>query len=79
MDDQLKDRVFGIIERTVGVNPATLDADRDIREQVSLDSMQFVMVSAAVEKELGVELPLAALRARTVSEFLQVVEQTVSP
>lgn len=75
MNTDLKNRVFEIIKRVVRVEPATLDPDRDIRDQVSFDSMQFVELTARVEKELSIELPITVMEARTINEFLKVVDK----
>jgi acyl carrier protein len=79
MNAQLRDRVYAVIEKAFQINPAALDPDRDFREQVSLDSMQFVALSAAIEKELNIELPFAVMEVRTVTEFLRVVDEAMSP
>ena len=77
MDAALRDRVFAILSRMAKIDPATLDPDRDIREQITFDSMQFVEFTARVETELGVELPVVVMEASTINEFLRVVEETV--
>ncbi len=61
MDNNLTNRVFKIIERTLRLDPATLDPGRDIRDELSFDSMQFVALTAAIEKELNIELPLEVM------------------
>ncbi len=73
MDPATRDRVFAVIQKVVAIDPTTLDPDTDIRDQVSFDSMQFVEVTARVEKEFGIELPIAAMEARTINDFLEVV------
>ena len=77
MDLELKQLVFVTIERVTGVNPSTLDPSRDVREQVSFDSMQFVALTAAVEKELDVELPLAVMEVSTLDEFLELIDEAL--
>ena len=77
MDATVKEQIFGIIREAVRIDPTALDTDRDIREQVSLDSMQFVMLTAAVEAKLGIELPLEVVEVRTLGEFLRIVEQSM--
>jgi acyl carrier protein len=73
----LRDRVFAVIEKTTHIDPTTLDAGREIREQVSFDSMQFVVLTAAIEKELDIELPVKVMEARTLNEFLRVVDEAM--
>lgn len=77
MDPTVKERVFGIIQKTVHIDPATLDADREIRDQVSLDSMQYVTLTAVVEKELDIELPISVMQARTLNDFLRVIDEVL--
>jgi acyl carrier protein len=77
MDSALRHRVFAVIEKIVQIDPATLDPSRDVRDQVSFDSMQFVELSARIEKELGIELPMAVMEARTINEFLELVERAM--
>jgi acyl carrier protein len=79
MNSEFETLVFEIIRRTLKIDPTNLDRDRDIREQTSLDSMQFVVLTAAVEKELGIELPLAVMEVRTISEFLRIVQGAMKP
>jgi acyl carrier protein len=79
VDPGLKNTVFGIIQKTLRTDPTALDPDRDIREQVSFDSMQLVVLAAAIEKELAIELPLAAMGVRTINEFLGIVAAAVGP
>jgi acyl carrier protein len=77
VEPALRDRVFAVIKRTVHIDPSTLDASREIRDQVSFDSMQFVALTAAIEKELAIELPVTVMEARTLSEFLRVVDEAM--
>ena len=77
MDPTVKERVFEIIQKTVYIDPATLDADREIRDQVSLDSMQYVTLTAVVEKELDIELPISVMQARTINDFLRVIDEVL--
>jgi acyl carrier protein len=77
MDAFVKEKVFEIIRGAVRVDPMALDPERDITEQVSFDSMQFVMLTAAVETKLGIELPLEVMEARTIGGFLKIIEQSI--
>ncbi len=77
MKTELKDRVYATIEKVIRIDPVALDPDRDFREQVSLDSMQFVALSAAIEKEFDIELPLAVMEVRSLNGFLDVVEEAM--
>ncbi|MBN1609223.1 MAG: acyl carrier protein [Polyangiaceae bacterium] len=77
MDARTKEQVFEIIRGAVRIDPTALDPERDINDQVSFDSMQFVILTAAVEEKLGIELPLEVMEARTLGGFLKLVEQSM--
>lgn len=77
MEEALKQKIFGTIQKELSRDPAAIDPDKPIRDQVSLDSMQFVSLMARIELELNIELPISAMEARTLNEFLAVVEKTV--
>ena len=74
MDENLKKKVFAIIQKDVNIDPATIDPEGDFRENVSLDSMQFVAVLARLEKDLDIEVPISAMEAKTLNEFLGFIE-----
>jgi|GEM_PF-811937 Phosphopantetheine attachment site. len=75
MDEQLKQKIFGLIQKDINADPSTIDPDRPIRDQVGLDSMQFVGVVARIELELGIELPMSVMEVKTLNEFMAVVEK----
>ena len=75
MDETVKKKIFGIIQKDVSVDPASLDPDADLRDQVSLDSMQFVTLIARLEKELCIEIPISAMESRSLNDFLSVLEK----
>jgi acyl carrier protein len=78
MDEQLRKWLFEIIRKNIEIDPATLDPEKPIREQVSLDSMQFVSVIARIELELNIELPISIMEVRTLHEFLATVAETAN-
>jgi acyl carrier protein len=75
MDEQLRQKIFGLIQQDINADPSTIDPDKPIRDQIALDSMQFIGVVARVELELGVELPISVMEVKTLNEFLSVVEK----
>lgn len=75
MDDNFKQKIFGLIQKDINADPSKIDPDKPIRDQIALDSMQFVGIVARIEIELGVELPMSVMEARTLNEFLAVVEK----
>jgi acyl carrier protein len=78
MDQTSHRRIFNIIKGVTNVDPATLDAEKNLREQVNLDSMQFVAVLARIEGEFNIELPISAMEAQTLADFMAVVDAELS-
>jgi acyl carrier protein len=74
----MKQKVFDIIQKEIGRNPAEIDPNKPIREQITLDSMQFVGLLARIELGLNIELPLSAMDVITLNEFLGAIEKTAS-
>ena len=77
MDEHIKQKIFGLIQKDLNADPSKIDPDKPIRDQVGLDSMQFVGVVARIELELGVELPISVMEVKTLNEFLAVVEKEI--
>jgi acyl carrier protein len=75
MNSELKAKIFSVIRKDMSVDPATVDPDMPIRDQISLDSMQFVSLTARLEVELNIELPVSIMQVRTLNEFLAVIER----
>jgi acyl carrier protein len=74
MDERQKNRVFDVIKKEITVDPATVVPDKDLRNQINLDSMQFVSILARLEKEFDIEIPISAMEVRTLDEFLAVLD-----
>jgi acyl carrier protein len=79
MEQSVKQKVFSIINREAAIDFTTIDPNADFREQVNLDSMQFVAVLARLEKEFGIEIPISAMEATTLNDFLAVIENEITP
>ena len=73
MDEKIKQQVYEIIEKESRIQLSDLDPDKDLREQVALDSMQFVGIIARVEEGLQIELPISIMEVATLNEFLDIV------
>jgi acyl carrier protein len=57
-----RDEIRNVVIRTLTavapeVDPSTLDPAEDLRDQVDLDSMDFLNLVIALSEELGVEVP----------------------
>jgi len=46
-----------LVDLAPEIDPATIDVDRELRDQVDLDSMDFLNLMEAVAAETGVEVP----------------------
>ena len=74
MNNATRKQVFSIIKGVANVDPATLDPGKNLRDQINLDSMQFVAVIAKLENDLNIELPISAMEAQTLGDFLAVLD-----
>lgn len=75
MGEDLKIRIFNIVKKHANIDLTKIDPEKDFREQVSIDSMQFVSIVARLEEELGIELPISIMEVSTLNEFLSVIEK----
>ena len=68
--------ILDAIERIApDVDPASVPDDADFRDEIGLDSMDFLGVLNAVRDATGVEVPEADYhRIRTVREFTEYLE-----
>jgi acyl carrier protein len=74
MTEALRKRIYSAIQSVVNIDPATIEPEKNLREQVNLDSMQFVAVLAKLETEFDIELPISAMEANTFKDFFAVLE-----
>jgi acyl carrier protein len=74
MEAQKKQKIFDVIKKEINADPATIDPTKPIRDQVSLDSMQFVGLVARLEIELDIELPMTIMEVKTLNEFFDIVD-----
>lgn len=59
-DDELRQTFLDVLcEIAPEVDPAEVPADKDLREELDLDSMDFLNVLVALHERLGVEIPEA--------------------
>ena len=78
---EIEARVVEII-RTVApeVDPATLRADRALRDQVDLDSMDWLRVIVAVHEKLHVDIPEKDYaKLRTLDDWASYLLQKTGP
>lgn len=77
MKVEVQKRLFGVIKNVVDIDPASIDLDKPIRDQVCLDSMQFVGLIAQVEMEFETELPISIMQVSTLRVFIDEVTKVV--
>ena len=72
MDDaQLRQEVFAALQGIAPeVEPDTLRGDRPLRDEVDLDSMDWLRVLAALHQRLGVNIPEADYQQLTTLDVL---------
>jgi acyl carrier protein len=70
MTEETKKRIFAILQKEVRIDLGSIDPDSDFRDKINLDSMQFVTIIARLENELDIEIPISAMEAVTLNEFV---------
>jgi acyl carrier protein len=59
-EQELRQTILDVLcEIAPEVDPATVPADKDLREALDLDSMDFLNVTIALHERLGVDIPEA--------------------
>ena len=76
--EEIRARVIRVVQTETGQNLNGIDPDADLRQQVNLDSMQYVAIAVAIENALGIELPIEVMKARTFNQFLSLVNAEVA-
>jgi acyl carrier protein len=71
MTDEQKKQIFDILQKEVRLDPASIDPNSDFRDQINVDSMQFVALIARLEKEFDIEVPISVMEVKTINEFLE--------
>ena len=64
MDDkQIREAIFAVLKGIAPeLDPATIEPERPLRDQVDLDSMDFLNFILGLHKKLGVNIPEADYR-----------------
>jgi len=77
----LRSRLVAVM-RTVApeIDEATLAPDRPLRDQVDLDSMDWLRVIVAIHEKLGVDIPESDYpRLRTLDDWVRYLQGKESP
>jgi acyl carrier protein len=75
MDEPTKQKILDLIQKEVSVDPAAINPNQDLREQVLFDSMQFVGIAARIEVAFDIELPITVMEVSTLNQFLEKVDE----
>lgn len=78
MEDKNKEKLISIVEEISGNKLDKIDfSNTDIRDQLKLDSMQFVHLFSRIELEFNVELPLSLMNVSNLNEFFSEFQQII--
>jgi acyl carrier protein len=69
----LQEKIQSIFLKEADIDLTKIDMDKDIRQQVYIDSIQLAEVYAAINLELGVELPTSLLAATTLRQMMDIL------
>jgi acyl carrier protein len=69
--------VLEIVSKISGKEIKNIDLNGDIKDELTLDSIQIVELFISLEKKLEVELPLQMMTVKTCNEFLELLENQV--
>jgi acyl carrier protein len=78
--DEIRDTIFRALRGIAPeVDPTEIDPAADLREEVDLDSMDFLNLILSVGKELGVEIPESDYpRLATLDGWVAYLQQRTS-
>jgi acyl carrier protein len=73
----LEKKLAEIVSRITGRNVEHINLDGELKDELTLDSIQIVELFAQLEKEFEVELPLKLMTVRTSKEFIRILEESL--
>lgn len=74
-EERIRKAALEAFKLETGRSAEGIDPAKDLRQQVHLDSMQFVAIVARMEVLLNIELPIEAMMVSTLDEFVEVVKR----
>ena len=77
MNKEVKKRVFEIVKKISGTRVENIDLNGNLKDALTLDSIQVVELFAALENEFNIELPLSMMMVKSASEFFDQLEQVL--
>ena len=76
-DKEMQSKVLDIVAKVARLKELKVNPDKDIRDQVNLDSMQFVAVIAHIEEAFQVDLPIEVMTVSTFRQFLSMLKDAI--
>jgi acyl carrier protein len=77
MDTKIKDKIITIIENEIKFLIDSINHELPIRDQITIDSMQFITIIANLEEELGITIPTSILGVSTLNEFFFELDKAI--
>ena len=69
-----KQALLDIVQKETKIDLSKLDHDRDLREQVSIDSLSFISILASIVEEMDIYVPISIVTSRTSNEIVKAVD-----
>lgn len=78
MDNETKVRVFKVMKKVTGREFNSIDLNGDLKNQLTLDSIQIVELFAGLEQEFNIELPLSMMTVRSGNAFFGLLDEELN-
>ena len=70
------EKLIELICQYVDIDPATLNADTNIRSELGLNSLELVNIAVAIEDEFDVEIPdREVMNIETLADAVAIIEK----
>lgn len=71
---EIEKKVLEIVSKITGRTIKSMNPEGNLKNELSLDSIQVVELFAMLENEFGIELPLKMMTVKTGKEFMNILE-----
>jgi acyl carrier protein len=75
MDAITRAKIIDVLEKETRISIDSIDMAAPIREQISIDSMQFITIIARLEVSLDKTIPATIMGVSTLNEFFAELEK----
>lgn len=75
MDAMTRGKIVDVLEKETRIAIDSIDMSAPIREQISIDSMQFITIIARLEVSLDKTIPTTIMGVSTLNEFFAELEK----